>query len=857
MAPGAGGDAALDRLPPWLSAGPLRRAESALLRLFWRHGPVFRQKMLVASLAAAIGVAWCSMDASEPVGLPGEPISAYLQRSLGWTIHQWAAPGLDNPLNQPHRTLLQSFVSHPVLFTASGAPGQPAELYLGQLQLTREGQPSRLESAVNLSRSRDSHEENIQVQGNVVVYQSRVREGVESVTVLNFDGEPDSVTRHLGWVGRLASRLSNLLELGSSKGVERTTFALDEAADGVRVQASGGRLLLEIAGDAAPTRWEYDLVERRHLAGPADQVSVRQWKREFPGVVIWMLNTVRNLSWVGSRKIEYIEEKFYSLQDSVQRIASRPADPPPEEPEFVLKPHAATAGSAAWPAPASLTPMVTTPAPGEGVWQEEDFYPSRPGAPPLAWTTTVRTDSARPHQFVKMIRFDGRRVRLHAVAGTEEPVSTTGIPGSGRIPKEVLDSGKLVAGFTGGFLSLHGGYGMKVDGRMVAPPSPGIATVGMDANGHASMFTWRKGFTAPAEMRSFRQNLYPLIENGRINEAETRSWGITGPGRDPVFTSRSAIAVTGSGDLIFAWGSFSSAISLARALKASGAVYAVHLDMNINHINMEMYRTMEGDGYEAKPFAETMRKPEFPAFLKTRSRDFFYLAEAPAGLDSLAPGGDAPATAPAWSQPLARPGVYPPPALFAADPGKGWSALLTDSRALPLALGASGVCAKPHLVAAFIKPEKPPKRAGAPAEINISRDGLTVAAGNSGGVTGWLWPDKAPAPKSKGRWLFVSPVEGLGTLFLLLPSGAAPSTVNLELMGRRPSQWVLLGEAEALATASISRQTPWTDLLTGGGLERLKIDPAAVLIKGCLSTHTSWFNALNPADNLGQAAVQP
>jgi hypothetical protein len=115
-------------------------------------------------------------------------------------------------------------------------------------------------------------------------------------------------------------------------------------------------------------------------------------------------------------------------------------------------------------------------APGEGVWiAMPNTLDAKHAAPPLMYKTFLHPDPARPFARIAIVAIDATRVRLHAVAGTGEPVSPAPVERTGLIPASDFPS--LVAAFNGGFRAMHGHYGMMVNGQTLLPPQPGTCSL--------------------------------------------------------------------------------------------------------------------------------------------------------------------------------------------------------------------------------------------------------------------------------------------------------------------------------------------------------------------------------------------
>jgi TolB protein len=217
------------------------------------------------------------------------------------------------------------------------------------------------------------------------------------------------------------------------------------------------------------------------------------------------------------------------------------------------------------------------------------------------------------------------------IPGTIEPRPTTGLIGSGVIPQE--DWPNLVAGFNGGFAAMHGHFGMVVERKVYLPPRDGIATLAVYEDGSLRMGTWGKDLAQTPDLVSYRQNCPPLIENGTIT-AETGKltlWGLSVA--NEVYLYRSGLGLTADGRLIYAVGKPLSAYTLARALQAAGAVYAMQLDVDEFHVAFITYdvtasKPGQPPQVEGKKLRNDMRGFD-GLFLRPFQLDFFYLVRRP------------------------------------------------------------------------------------------------------------------------------------------------------------------------------------------------------------------------------------
>jgi len=149
----------------------------------------------------------------------------------------------------------------------------------------------------------------------------------------------------------------------------------------------------------------------------------------------------------------------------------------------------------------------------------------------------------------------------------------------------------LVAAFNGGFkmADAHGGY--YTEGRMIDPLVAGAASLVIYADGSATVGAWGTDVPMSRTVVAVRQNLVPLVANGRPTalaaSPDWQAWGNTCgmfscaasvPGIDHQW--RSGLGVTADGALVYAVGPALDPLELAQLLVRAGAVRAMELDIN-------------------------------------------------------------------------------------------------------------------------------------------------------------------------------------------------------------------------------------------------------------------------------------
>lgn len=571
----------------------------------------------------------------------------------------------------------EAFVERRFAFLARTAEQPNRDVFLLRARIAPTGEPLAVGTVRNLTRTADGDEAWLTPRPGQVAFTTRFANVYTGVTLFDLNGAPPMPGASLE--AMVTQALTDLVEMGDVRGAHVLRFVLPEPAAELRLHWEGDELVVARREARGWGEARLDLAGRAPgHATAAPWLRAVETQRAPRSLLSWAVDTARSLPFIGPERIYALEEVFFRLADLVQTTryklfgksdatdtpddatgaseAGEPVDAP--ETAGVADPHGP------WPierAPTDLKPVVDPPLPGEGRWRPFHFGAAAPpaGAPPLFWRTSLRADPERPDAITELVLADGRQVALKMVGGTEHPRSSTGEVGAGRVPP--ADRATTVAAFNGGFQAIHGGYGMVVDRTVLLPPRPDVATVATYADGSVRFGTWASESPVPTGLVSLRQNLPPLVDQGRFNPLEQRTWGFTLKGRDPIFTWRSGLGVTRAGHLLFAVCVRCSADTLADAMLAADVDYAMHLDMNISNIGWEFWGVDEGSsgtGISRVSLMRDMWRSGEARYTDTHTRDFFYLVRRP-----LVP---TPAGA-IWQRPptgegLLRPhGLWPPP----------------------------------------------------------------------------------------------------------------------------------------------------------------------------------------------------
>jgi hypothetical protein len=385
-------------------------------------------------------------------------------------------------------------------------------------------------------------------------------------------------------------------------------------------------------------------------------VAIAQYEREELPLLHWVANVGRRLK-PTDRFVALLKEAYFAAHSAVEVTREAMAHENPVRSSLPVRITAMeTARKKAafqirnqdrpWPPP-PLPVLLQNPRQDEGLWVPviDERVRKNTNAPEPFYQSFIRTNPEHSHKRVFITVWDPEQVALRFQVGTVEPISTTGLKGTGIIPREPKLLERVVAGFNGGFQSFHGKYGAYVDKRLFVPPFAGIATVVATDDGRTGMGTWGVHQKIAGNISDLRQNLPPLVEDGVVNPYGILKWGGSQdvPGAEGAFTIRSGMGLTRYGHIAYFWCQFCDAPGLGRAMVHAGVDYGMHLDMNSGHSGFEFYRQLseaQSKGYSQRSvvhieetnqyfYATRMVKNvshmRFPRYLRRDYRDFFYL----------------------------------------------------------------------------------------------------------------------------------------------------------------------------------------------------------------------------------------
>lgn len=392
-------------------------------------------------------------------------------------------------------------------------------------------------------------------------------------------------------------------------------------------------------------RWGLLIVLFALAPGIANYASQTDW-------VPQLVDAARNLPFIGPDRVATMENVFYTVQDAWNKViydnthgpivvaegsqagldqskVAKPDGPssalPSQDKSAIVTatsaPGTLSSDSTVYSPPKPILPIILSdPQPGEGIWTTANMPLGDTARPPM-WHTFFRPDPERPYAHADLVWVDLSRTELTLVQGTVEPRPIDGIKGTGQIPLDIQKSGKLIAAWNGGFLTLHGAYGMMIDRRIIAPPRDGYGVLAQYTDGSVRVGVWGKDISMTPDLVSFRQNGPILIDHGEVNQDASLTWGRSVSGGTRIW--RSGIGLTARGELIFGIGDSLDAQTLGEAMRQAGADEAIELDVNAWHAFFFTYQQTPAGTVGSKLDASIPGPSQL--YLKPYGRDFMYL----------------------------------------------------------------------------------------------------------------------------------------------------------------------------------------------------------------------------------------
>ncbi len=366
----------------------------------------------------------------------------------------------------------------------------------------------------------------------------------------------------------------------------------------------------------------------------------------------WMGPLVANglRSVVGVGAVAHLEDFVYAVEDRYNRLARGTEAPKSYWAVPASAPLPVPRAAAVVPAPATTGEKPLRPpfhpadpgpalkswaAPGDGVWVPI-VDPRRPEEAPYMWKTLLHPDKERGWAEVFVVAIDVKHVALHVVPGTQEPKADN--PAGEKIERPAViperEHEELLAAFNGGFMTEHGGYGMKLDGVTIVTPKPKACTIAVYEDGDLRIAPWTELEADADKMLWFRQAPECMVHGNKLHPgilylSGNRKWGATLDGETVI--RRSAIGLNAARDVLYvSITNHTNARVLAEGMRHAGAVDVAQLDVNWSYPKFVLFEPKEPGGpRKAVALASGFEFSEDEYIRKRARRDFFYLVRKP------------------------------------------------------------------------------------------------------------------------------------------------------------------------------------------------------------------------------------
>ncbi len=275
--------------------------------------------------------------------------------------------------------------------------------------------------------------------------------------------------------------------------------------------------------------------------------------------------------------------------------------------------------------PTDVLPFVEPGIKGEGEWRAI----ARVRTKPIIYATSIRPLWCYGSVVATMATYDPNNVHAALFNGNEVP-GGKGWRNGTKVRGAALPS--LIASFNGGFRFEHEPGGYFTEGRTVQKLKKGYATFAIRKDGYSTVGVWGEDLHDDGTWVSLRQNLPPLVDQGKSSYAsyDKVDWGQDFGNK--VYNFRSAVCVRTDGLMMFVAVGKVNIGMLADTLIALGCQTAMELDINGTWPFFATYKGFGTSDREGKTVDKRMGDPQ--RHLNGSTKDFVALFDP----ETLKPG---------------------------------------------------------------------------------------------------------------------------------------------------------------------------------------------------------------------------
>ena len=268
--------------------------------------------------------------------------------------------------------------------------------------------------------------------------------------------------------------------------------------------------------------------------------------------------------------------------------------------------------------PKDIVPIAAGQIPGEGVFSPVVVGPL---GNPIVETAALRPDADHTSNLAYVAWLNQKALSFTLHPGYQQPGGNW--DETDYLSQEQLP--RLVATWNGGFKvdpdDAMGGF--YEDGRTAVPLVYGKAAEVFLKDGSLKIGEWGRELNMTSNVAAVRENLNMLVDNGEVTvgplDGSGADWGYTIRGW--YYIARSGLGMTANGDIVYVGGTQLSVYTLAKLLKAAGAVEAMELDINPDWTSFMTYNGLQNP---KNPSPQKMWDFDQPAdrYFSPSDRDF-------------------------------------------------------------------------------------------------------------------------------------------------------------------------------------------------------------------------------------------
>ena len=186
-------------------------------------------------------------------------------------------------------------------------PKNPGEVWIAEAIVGRDGRVAELSSLHNLTRTSSADEGAPELLGHWALSARKIEGEYVGLELFDLASEPPP---ERGGLAKLQRGITNLQQTGRFKGIGKRTYTLTTRARTLAITREAGRFVIAVDG----ARAVFDPALERPVEG-VGMLEVRTRPTTVSALVPWLVDTAREVSWIGPERIAWLENKVFALRD--------------------------------------------------------------------------------------------------------------------------------------------------------------------------------------------------------------------------------------------------------------------------------------------------------------------------------------------------------------------------------------------------------------------------------------------------------------------------------------------------------------------------------------------------------------